>query len=64
MRTKSETPNFDRSTDKYIGTEAVYRTYDGEATVGTIERFDGTRAILRFANGGWAYSGHTLELVK
>lgn len=57
------TPNFDRPTGRYLGRRAVYRTYDGARLVGVVERFDGARAVIRFDDGRWAYSGYELELV-
>lgn len=50
--------------DGWLGAAVIFRTYEGEALVGHIERFDGTRPVLTFADGGWAFgSVNDVEVV-
>lgn len=41
---------------EHVGRRAVHVAADGRVIVGRIERWDGERALIRFAGGGWVYS--------
>lgn len=64
MKIRQLTPNFSHPVDHLIGRPAVFRPEAGGILTGVIERFDGARAVIRFTDGRWAYSGYRLELVQ
>jgi hypothetical protein len=46
---------------QFIGVRGTMLTWDDEVIVGTVERFEGTRPILRFSDGRWGFgSGSAL----
>ena len=50
--------------DTFLGLNAVFTSFNGERTVGTITHFTDNRfPCVTFADGGWARLNLTIELV-
>ena len=50
--------------DTFLGLNAVFTSFNGERTVGTITHFTDNRfPCVTFADGGWARLDLTIELV-
>lgn len=59
-RKLATTPRF---ADEWVGTLVVHTTFDGERLVGKIDRFEGMRPIITFADGRWAFGSLSVEVI-
>lgn len=63
--TKRRKLNHSRGTSHLIGRRVAQATTDEGTLIGTIERFEGTRPIVRFPDGRWTYGdGHYVTLIE
>jgi len=51
-------------TDKWLGVQIVFTTWEGERFVGEITKWDGLFPVASFADGSWARLDSAVEVVN